>query len=111
MYYVYIVKCEGEELYTGIAADIGRRMREHFSQSGKCAKFTRSHKIASLEALWTADSKSSALRLECRIKRLARKQKLELIAAPERAEELCSGCTFTPVSDFSLEEMLDKSEK
>lgn len=111
MYYVYIVKCEGGQLYTGIAADIARRMREHFSQSGKCAKFTRSHKISSLEALWMADSKGSALKLECRIKKLARSRKLELIAAPERAEELCPGGSFIPVSGFSLAEMLDNLEK
>jgi len=41
MYYIYIIKCEGGELYTGITADIARRMREHFSQSDKCAKYTR----------------------------------------------------------------------
>lgn len=108
MYYVYIIKCDRGELYTGIAADIARRMREHFSQSEKCAKFTRSHKAVSLEALWTAENRSLASKLELRIKRLARSKKLELIAAPETVVSLCSEDeTFTPVKEFSLEEMLN----
>lgn len=109
MYYVYIIKCDRGELYTGIAADIARRMREHFSQSERCAKFTRSHKAVSLEALWTAENRSLASKLELRIKRLARAKKLELITAPEKVAGLCSeGETFVPVKDFSLEKMLNQ---
>lgn len=107
MYYIYIIKCEGGELYTGIAADISRRMREHFSQSEKCAKYTRTHKAVSLEALWTAESRSLASKLEYRIKRLPRKRKQELIATPESVESLSvDGEYFEPVSNFSLEELL-----
>lgn len=109
MYYVYIIRCEGGELYTGIASDIGRRMREHFSQSDKCAKYTRSHRAVSLEALWTAENRSSASKLEHRIKRLPRAKKLELIKNPAGASELSEeNEQFTPVEKFSLEEMLNK---
>ena len=51
MYYVYIIKCEGGMLYTGITSDIDRRLDEHFGQTARCAKYTRSHKALSLEAL------------------------------------------------------------
>ncbi|MBQ8297527.1 MAG: GIY-YIG nuclease family protein [Ruminococcus sp.] len=109
MYYVYIIKCEAGELYTGIAADIVRRMKEHFSQSEKCAKYTRSHKAVSLEALWTAENRSLASKLERRIKKLPRGKKLELIECPESLESLCEeGEIFVPVREFSLEEMLNK---
>jgi putative endonuclease len=109
MYYIYMIKCEGGELYTGIAADIARRMREHFSRSGKCARYTRSHRIISLEALWTAENRSAASRLEFRIKKLTRAKKLELIEFPDRAGKLAeNGEEYTPVENFSLEEMIQK---
>lgn len=107
MYYIYMIKCEGGVLYTGIASDISRRMKEHFTQSEKCAKFTRSHKAESLEALWIAENRSAASKLEYRIKRLTRAQKLELIANPQKVSELFDEpVEFSPVKDFSLEEMI-----
>ena len=33
MYYIYILKCEGDLLYTGITTDVSRRMDEHFGKS------------------------------------------------------------------------------
>lgn len=112
MYYIYIISCERGVLYTGIASDIARRMREHFSQSEKCAKFTRSHKPLSLEGLWTAPDKSTALKLEWRIKQMRKPQKLQLIAFPDMAEKLFEELTgIKPVREFSLEEMLGDNEK
>ena len=40
MYYVYIVKCSDETLYTGIATELERRVEEH-NGSDKGAKYTR----------------------------------------------------------------------
>lgn len=109
MYYIYMIKCERGVLYTGIASDISRRMKEHFTQSEKCAKFTRSHKAESLEALWTAENRSVASKLEYRIKRLTRAQKLELIANPQKVTELFDDpVELNPVKSFSLEEMIGK---
>ena len=79
MYYVYILRCAGNTLYTGIAADIGRRMAEHFGQTEKCAKYTRSHRAEKLEALWQTENRSLASKLEYRIKQLTKAQKLRLI--------------------------------
>lgn len=83
MYYIYIISCERGELYTGITTDVSRRMREHFGQTEKCAKFTRSHKATALEALWQAENRSLASKLEWSIKHLTRAQKLELISSDE----------------------------
>lgn len=109
MYYIYIIKCEGGELYTGITSDISRRMTEHFTQSKRCAKYTRTHKAVSLEALWTAESRSLASKLEWRIKQLDRRRKLELIEAPDKICGEASG--FTAVTDYSLEEILQKNRQ
>lgn len=78
-FYVYILRCNDDSLYTGTAADVGSRMREHFSGSSRSAKYVRSRGAKRLEAVWECEDKSSALRLEYRIKQLSRQEKLELL--------------------------------
>lgn len=88
MYFVYIIRCCGDKLYTGITTDIKRRMNEHFRQTEKCAKFTRSHKAEALEALWSTENRSLASKLEWNIKHLTRSQKLALISSNSLFTEL-----------------------
>ncbi|MBR1592110.1 MAG: GIY-YIG nuclease family protein [Ruminococcus sp.] len=78
MYYIYIIRCLDDTLYTGITTDIQRRMKQH--KDGKGAKYTRSHGFKNIEAVWTAQDRSLASVLECRIKRLARNKKMLLIS-------------------------------
>lgn len=77
-YFVYILRCQGDRLYTGVTTDPERRFSEH---SGKAsgAKFTRAFRPESIAALWKADARSDALKLEARIKKLKRAQKDRLI--------------------------------
>lgn len=88
MYYVYILRCADDTLYTGIAADIERRMAEHFGRTERCAKYTRSHKAERLEAVWSAENRSYASKLEWRIKRQSREQKIKLIEGKANIEEI-----------------------
>ena len=82
-YYVYILRCRGGSLYTGITNDVVHRMAAHLS--GKGAKYTRSHPPEAVAALWRCEDKTAAARLEYAVKaKLTRAQKLELVAAPER---------------------------
>ena len=78
-YYTYIIRCEDNSLYTGITTDVNRRMTEHFTQSEKCAKYTRTHKAKYLAALWRSESRVKASQLEYRIKRLTKAEKEKLI--------------------------------
>jgi len=77
-WYVYIVECADGSLYTGITTDVKRRLLEH-NYSFKSAKYTRSRRPVRL--VWTKEvaNRSEASKEEYRIKRLKRKQKLELI--------------------------------
>lgn len=79
MYFVYMVYCEGNTLYTGVAQDICRRMRQHTGRGTACARYTRAHPIQALAALWETEDKGTALRLEYRIKQLTRTEKERLI--------------------------------
>lgn len=82
MFYIYMVRCTDGSVYTGIAADPARRMREHLERGRACAKYTRSHPVQALDALWRTDTKADACRLENYLKTLTRVQKLALIEDP-----------------------------
>jgi putative endonuclease len=86
-YFVYMVRCAGGQLYTGITTDIGRRLREHLSGKEPGARYTRLNPPVELEALWAAEGRAAASRLEYRIKRLSRAQKEGFIADPSLAGE------------------------
>ncbi|MBO4854024.1 MAG: GIY-YIG nuclease family protein [Oscillospiraceae bacterium] len=109
MYYVYVLRCAGDTLYTGITPDMHRRMTAHMT--GRGAKYTRSHPPRSLAALWEAEDRTAAARLEYAVKkRLDRAGKEELIAAPERWSTLLpqlAALSFTPVSGVTLESCLE----
>lgn len=81
-YYIYILNCNGDMLYTGITTDYKRRFEEHTGINGtkKGAKFTRAYKPSEIVALWETEDRSSALRLEAQIKKLKKEDKLSLIA-------------------------------
>lgn len=78
-YFVYILKCADDTLYTGIATDIDRRLNEH-NTSEKGAKYTRSRRPVSLVYSEAFPDRSSASRREYQIKKkMSRAQKLQLI--------------------------------
>lgn len=86
MYFVYIIRCSGGMLYTGITTDVERRFAEH-SGGARGAKFTHTHRPEAVEAVWSAPDRSLASKLEYGIKHLSRQQKLELIADNSRLAE------------------------
>lgn len=82
-YWVYILRCADDTLYTGITVDIERRRRAH--NSGKGAKYTRSRIPSAVAYSEAFPDKSSALRRELEIKALPRAQKLSLISSGRSA--------------------------
>lgn len=81
--YVYILKCSDNSLYTGIAADPERRLRQHLGLIKGGAKYTKSHKVSAVAAIWEDKSGEYARKLEYHLKKkLSREQKLFLISNP-----------------------------
>jgi putative endonuclease len=76
--FVYILRCRDGSLYTGAARDVARRLLEH--QAGTASKYTRSRRPVTLAWSVRVRDWPRALRLEWRIKRLDRKEKLALVA-------------------------------
>ncbi len=77
MYYVYIIKCEDDSLYTGITNDIERRFSEHKSKIG--GRYTASHKVEKVIYAEKFETKSEALKRETQIKGWRKEKKLALI--------------------------------
>lgn len=73
---VYIVQCsdKNKSLYTGITNNLLKRLQAH--NDGKGAKFTRGRAPITLIKFFPVADKSSALKLERKIKSLPKKQKL-----------------------------------
>lgn len=81
MYYLYILRCADNTLYTGIAIDVKKRLAEH-NQSPRGARYTRSRQPVKLVFTKGFRSRAKALREEYRIKQLTRREKLLLIKNP-----------------------------
>ncbi len=79
MYYTYMLRCKDNSIYTGITTDIKRRIEEHMQKTEKCAKYTISHDVLKLEAVWETENRADASKLEYHIKHLTKKQKENLI--------------------------------
>ena len=80
-WFVYILRCSDDSLYTGISTDVERRLSEHNDTSTRLgAKFTRGRLPVTLLHQETLASRSAASRREIEIKSLNRNQKLQLIA-------------------------------
>ncbi|RRS30035.1 MAG: endonuclease [Epsilonproteobacteria bacterium (ex Lamellibrachia satsuma)] len=79
MYFVYILKCADDTLYTGIATELERRVKEH-NNSDKGAKYTRMRRPVTLVYSEKYPDRSSASKREYEIKKkMSRAEKLKLI--------------------------------
>lgn len=77
-YFLYILKCGDETLYTGITKNLERRLQEHNS-SKLGARYTNGRRPVKLIYFKKFVNRSAALKEEARIKKLTRLKKLELI--------------------------------
>ncbi|MCG8037495.1 MAG: GIY-YIG nuclease family protein [Candidatus Thiodiazotropha taylori] len=80
-WYVYILRCTDDTLYTGITNDINRRVDEH--NRGVGAKYTRGRAPVELVFIETLPDRSAALRRELAIKRMKTADKQLMINQTE----------------------------
>jgi putative endonuclease len=76
---LYMIKTRMNTLYTGISTDVDRRFKEHSGASKRAARYLKGK--GPLELVWheVVGTKSEALVLEYRVKKLNKRQKLSLI--------------------------------
>ena len=85
-WFVYLVRCGDGSIYCGIARDVAARLAMH--AAGKGAKYTRGRGPLELLAKRRCATKGDALRLELRVKRLSKDQKVTLAASRRRFARL-----------------------
>ena len=90
-WHLYLVRTRHGNLYTGIATDVKRRFAEHQAGDKRSAKYLRGRGPLALVWHLRLGDRSLALRVERRIKQLAKDKKEDLVFnKPKRAALL--GC-------------------
>jgi len=77
-WYVYMLRCNDNSLYTGVTNDLDRRLDEH-NHSKLGAKYTRARRPVELVYHECVASRSVAGKRECEIKGLSKAEKEELL--------------------------------
>lgn len=77
MYFVYLLLCADDSVYTGITTDVARRFEEH-AGGKRGAKFTRAKEAVRVLYVEEYPDRSEASKREAQIKKLPRHQKLTL---------------------------------
>lgn len=80
MYWVYILRCADNTLYSGSTPRLMKRILDH--NEGKGAKYTRGRRPVSLLQAWIVETRSQALQLEAFLKSFSRQEKERFIAEP-----------------------------
>lgn len=80
-WFVYMLRCADDSLYTGVAMDLQRRLQEHNDSDTLAARYTRARRPVVLVYSETAVSRSQACRREAAIKKLCKVEKERLVAS------------------------------
>ena len=80
-WFVYILRCADDSLYTGITKDVSRRCEQH--NGGTASRYTRSRLPVSLVYQEPQATQGLALKREAAIKTMSRQEKESLIRSPQ----------------------------
>ena len=78
-WHLYLVRCHDGSLYNGITTDVARRFAEHQGKGDTGAKYLRGRGPLVLVFQRKLGSRSLALGVESRVKKLSKAKKEELI--------------------------------
>ena len=79
-WYVYMLRCADNSLYTGITTELARRLHEHNHDNRKGAAYTRGRRPVSLVYYEAHAGRAEAARREYAIRRMRRPEKESLIS-------------------------------
>lgn len=77
MWFVYVLLCKDNSLYTGFSNNLKKRLIDH--KNGKGGRYTRSHLPVSLIYSEKLPTKTDALKREREIKSWTRQEKIKLL--------------------------------
>ncbi len=108
MYYIYMLRCVDNSIYTGIAKDVKRRLNEHFTKDKKCAKYTLNHIADEVICIYSTENRSLASKLEYHIKKLKKLDKEDIVKNNSLEKYLSEKVN---VSCYNREYIMEKSIK
>lgn len=81
IWYVYMLRCADDSLYTGVTTDVERRVKEHNGEGGKGkgAKYTKAHRPVVLVHQEIATDRSAAQIREAQLRKLSKIEKEKLV--------------------------------
>jgi len=77
-WFLYVLRCADNTLYTGVTTDVRRRLKEH-NTSSRGAKYTKARRPVKIVYWIDFKDRSTAQKAEYKFKQLTRKQKEEII--------------------------------
>lgn len=86
MYFVYILRCADDTLYTGVTNDVEKRLHHH-NTTKTGAKYTSGRRPVNLVYTEKYATKGESLSREAEIKKLSREAKLNLIKLSSSTEK------------------------
>jgi putative endonuclease len=87
-WHLYLVRCHDGSLYTGITTDVARRFTEHQENNGAAAKYLRGRGPLMLVFHKKLGSRSLAMGVESKVKKLSKARKEDLIRDKTRIDEI-----------------------
>ena len=92
MAFVYLLRCADGSLYCGWTVDVPRRVAAH--STGWASRYTSARRPVELAAAWELPTHTDARRLEARVKRLTRTQKVALVAGAPPPHDAATAVRF-----------------
>ncbi|MGY0215843.1 GIY-YIG nuclease family protein [Endozoicomonadaceae bacterium StTr2] len=87
-WYIYLIRCSDNSLYTGITTDVERRLKEHQAGGKKAARYLRARGPLQLAFSCPVSDRTEALRLEYAIKQLSKANKEKLANGSTTIDQL-----------------------
>jgi len=79
-WYVYLLRCADDSLYTGVTTDVQRRLRQHNGELVGGPRYTRGRRPVQLVWSEAAADRGAAQAREAQVRQLGRAGKLRLAA-------------------------------
>ncbi len=87
-WHLYLIRCHDGSLYTGITTDVARRFAEHQGKGDTGAKYLRGREPLVLVFQKKLGSRSLALGVESRVKKMSKAGKEELISDGKHIDKI-----------------------
>ncbi|MBI4683479.1 MAG: GIY-YIG nuclease family protein [Nitrospirae bacterium] len=88
IWFLYMIRCKDGSLYTGITTDVKRRFEEHHGDDGKGSKYLRGKAPLKLVLKKKIGSRSLALKVEDKVKKLTKTKKEMFVEGKIKIREM-----------------------